>query len=45
MMYYYEIKNTTNNHCFTAIAKNTREACAKQGYKPKHCKVIYKATV
>lgn len=43
MMYYYEIKNTTNNHCFTATAKNTKEACAMNDYKARECKVIYSA--
>ena len=45
MTYYYELRNTRNNDCFTAIAKSTKEACAQHGYKAKDCKVIYKATV
>lgn len=45
MMYYYELKNTKTGHCFTATAKNTKDACAQHGYKAKECKVIYKATV
>ena len=45
MMYYYELKNTKTGYCFTATAKNTKEACAQHGYKAHHCKVIYKASV
>ena len=45
MMYYYELKNTKTGHCFTATAKNTKNACAQHGYKARECKVIYKATV
>lgn len=45
MMYYYELKNNKTGHCFTATAKNTKDACTQHGYKAKDCKVIYKATV
>jgi hypothetical protein len=45
MMYYYELKNTKTGHCFTANAKNTKDACAQHGYKAKNCKVIYKASI
>lgn len=45
MMYYYELKNNKTGHCFTATAKNTKDACAQHGYKAKDCKVIYKTSV
>lgn len=45
IMYYYELKNTKTGHCFTANAKNTKDACAQHGYKAKDCKVIYKASI
>ena len=37
-MKYYEIK-----HIPTNTAKNTKEACAMNGYKARECKVIYSA--
>ena len=45
MTYYYELRNIRNNDCFTATAKNTKEACAIHGYRAKDCKVIYKAPI
>lgn len=43
IMKYYEIKHIPTNTAFTATAKNTKEACAMNGYKARECKVIYSA--
>lgn len=42
-MYFYEIKNTKTNECGKGIANNFTEICKKHGWKPQHCKCIWRA--
>ena len=45
MMYFYEIKNTKTQEHGRGIAKNFAEICKSKGWKPQHCKCIWKAGV
>ena len=42
-MKFYEIKNTKTHETAQTIAKNFSEACKEQGWKPYHCRCIWKA--
>ena len=42
-MYCYEIKNTRTQETAQTIAKGFAEACKEQGWKPNHCRCIWKA--
>ena len=42
-MYFYEIRNTKTQECGKGIAKNFTEACKANGWKPQHCRCIWKA--
>ena len=44
MMYFYEIKNNKTQECGKGIAKNFTEICKAHGWKPQHCKCIWKAS-
>ena len=42
-MYFYEIKNIKTNECGKGIANNFTEICKKHGWKPQHCRCIWRA--
>lgn len=42
-MKFYEIKNTKTQETVQTIAKNFSKACEEQGWKPYHCRCIWKA--
>ena len=44
MKYFYEIKNIKTQECGKGIAKNFAEICKVHGWKPQHCKCIWKAS-
>lgn len=44
-MNYYEIKNTKTQETAQATAKNFATACEAQGWKPQHCRCVWKAKV
>ena len=43
-MYFYEIKNTQTQECGKGVAQNFIEVCKAHGWKPQHCKIIWKAS-
>ena len=42
-MKFYEIKNTKTQETAQTTAKNFTEACKANGWKPQHCRCIWKA--
>ena len=45
MMHFYEIRNTKTQENGRGIAKNFSEICKAHGWKPQHCKCIWKASI
>jgi hypothetical protein len=45
MMYFYEIRNTKTQETYETTAKNFATACKERGWKPRHCRCVWKASV
>ena len=43
-MFYYQIRNKMTQERFETIAPNFTKACKARGWKPYHCKIIWKAS-
>ena len=45
ILYYYEIRNAKTQAIAEANGHSFQEACAIVGWKPQHCRCVYRAEV